>query len=469
MFQAICIIEDVYLRGYLGLCFLYILLPLMPLIQTHLTPHQSMVQPTFSSGWVAPVAATLSWMERTPLADILVKDIVGMNAPQIGIAAIRSEGDLWDTTRMELTNTSLTVLGSILAAPLFRRLASVISKVSNKDLNKIALEFDERKVLKVLDPKIAKKQLAHLAGAFGFLIPFAASFISSPYIRNAMTLKQTGTIDFEEIIGLKSTHHQVNQKKYKKELTHQTNMIKWINGVGIGLGLAVTVGLGLASRRLTSISAKAGKRLHQLFKTFRLGGNKAANQVKGDLSVFIWWLAPAYVGYIASARSHHERREVLIKAVNTVLWFTAFNRFITKPAFGKKFMELQKKLMQSGELKKPLVEGAININKQATGWFKKRSQLKSWIPDWAHIKSLEKTAPSIYEQFSKLKSKEDLTAMGISIAMLATTPSLINLFLTKQQFNKNNPSIDSGLTTYHPSWVTIRQNPLYYLAPLSHE
>lgn len=427
-------------------------------------------------GWANTAFNVVHWMEKRPLADILTKDVLGMNAPRMLVAAFRSPGDLWDTARMEMANTSFTVFGTVVLAPVFRWMASKISGVSRADINDVSLkEFNPRQPFKMLKPdkavQLAQKQLAHLAGAFGFLIPFAASFVATPYIRNAVTLTQTGTANFEEIIGLETQKHAQNQQDYRRELSHQLNMIKGINLAGMALGLVTTVALGLRAKSLKAIGKKSAKFLHNTFKLFRLGGNKAANQVRGDLSIFIWWLAPAYLGYIVSARSDHERREALIKTVNSVLWFTAFNRFVTKPHFGEKFRKLFLALEEKGVQAVQKLETELNPTRvrHQKNWFKKQLGRNTWLPDASQIKTLETTAPDAFKQLSKLKVREELASMAISVLMLATTPAVINLFLTRHKYNKEQKE-DLGLPkVVNPSWVTIRQNPLYYLAPLSHE
>lgn len=423
----------------------------------------------FGNSWVFNAA---HWMEQRPLADILAKDVLGMNAPRMVVAGIRSPGDLWDTARMELSNTSFTLFGTLILAPLFRWVAHKASGESRADLNNISLkEFDPRQPFKMPTLGVAKKQLAHLAGAFGFLIPFATSFVATPYLRNAITLKQTGTTNFEEIIGLESHKHAQNQEKFKKELKYQLDMVKGLNIAGMSLGLLTALTLGLRAKNMKGISEKAAKILHKTFKTFRLGGSKAANQVRGDLSVFVWWLAPAYLGYIVSARGKHEFREAMIKTVNSVLWFTAFNRFVTKPLYGKKFKGALEGLQKTGhktinEFVEKLHPTPINAK---SNWFKKQIDRNTWLPDAAQIKTLEKSHPEAFKTLSKLKAGEEVASMLISIFMLATTPAVINLFLTKHRYNKQQKETLGLPNAVNPSWVTIRQNPLYYLAPLSHE
>ncbi len=377
---------------------------------------------------------SLYWMERNQLSDILIKDLLGFNMPRMTVAAMRSTGDFLDTTRMELSNTSVTVLGSLTVPFFMRHLAAMVSGMPQKTLKKLGHDATLRKTA------TAAQKMGHLAGSLGFLVPFAFAFASTPYLRNWITLKQAGTANFEEIIGLgKSPKGHHNDRSYKEELAFQLGKVRDLNLIGVGLGAVTTILLGLKARNLAAKSRKAGakvahKTINKLFNAFHLSGNNA-NQITGDLSVFIWWLLPAYTGYILASRGKHERRENIIKTVNSLLWFTIFNRIFTKPHFGKLFRTAQKRLGVTLAKGPTLFKNTAGARKKGLAklgaWVKHQSQLPKWVPGWQAIANLEKTNPNAYHHLARLRTNRDLSLLAISIVMLATTPAVLNVILTR--------------------------------------
>lgn len=395
----------------------------------------------FSSGLAVPLAQAFSWMSRNPLAEVVVKDVLGFNAPKMTVAAMRSKGDFLDTTRLEMSNTAVTLFGSLALPPLMRRLASAVSGISNAELMKSHLLSPQQlKQGGKAVARVTQKQMAHLAGSFGFLMPFAMAFIGVPYLRNAITLAQNKTANFEALIGLEKPTFANERRPFKQEMAYQLGMLSKILTLGVGMGVASTVGLGLLSRKLplSSVSKGATATVNQVYKLFHLGG-KAANQITGDLSVFTFWLLPAYAGWLMASRSKNEFREQLVKSVNSVLWFSVFNRFFTKPMFATMFKNLYKR---SGVF---LSKGPRKLVSNASLWQRlmHRSAQVEWIPSWDSINKLAKTNPNLFKQFRQAKLNEELANMGISVGMLAATPSLLNIALTKSKYEAEQKNLQA--------------------------
>lgn len=413
---------------------------------------------------ITPLVQSLAWMEANPLiGEVLIKDVLGFNAPQMAIAAARSKGDFWDTTRAQLANTAMSLGGSFTLPFATRWLASSVSGVSSSTIKKLGAGTLEQ------SKKTYQAKLAHVAGSFGFLFPFAFIFVATPYFRNWLTLKQSGTANFEEIIGMgsgvgsiPSPHSKVKSKKDnaknkqrtpEEEQQYQLQMMNKILAWGASLGLALTAGLGLVARNLPKASNQIGngakKVINGLYNNFNLNG-KQANQLNTDLSIFIFWLMPAYVGYIMAARGKHERREQIIKTVNSVLWFTVFNRFFTNPYYGKKFKKLQDRLgqvvEQAPKSKVSFIEGKTGLAK-LIGKAKYRLAMPNWVPSFKEIKAIRQTRPLDYKVFSRLKVHNELMRLGISIVMLASSPQILNVLLTRYKVNQEREdfALNNGL------------------------
>jgi hypothetical protein len=214
--------------------------------------------------------------------------------------------------------------------------------------------------------------------------------------------------------------------------------------------------------------------IEKLFKTFGLTGKKH-DQITGELPVFLFWLLPAYVGWYIAARSKNEKWESVIKGVNSTLWFLAFNRFLVKPAMGRVF---RKEIAKLSDGIQPLLKDNIQsyTNRIAKAW--KGPVASSWEKDFmvgwdkldvgtaakpgALLNRLEalnavenkgkhvtqaitdtekliqfwEANPAIHQKFLQLKTKADWLNYGIAIAMLATTPAIINVGLTSKRFAK---------------------------------
>jgi hypothetical protein len=337
-----------------------------------------------------------------------------------------------------MSNTAVTLFGSLTLPPVMRHLASKLSGISAAELKKPWLMTPQ--LLKQNGAKAAQttqKQLAHLAGSFGFLIPFAMAFVGVPYLRNAITLAKNKTANFEALIGLEKPTFANERRPYKQEMEYQIGQFSKILSLGALGGLAATVSLSLLSRRIPSnLSLQSRKLVNFAYKVFHLGG-KAANQITGDTSVFIFWLLPAYAGWLLAARSKNEFREQLVKSANSVLWFSVFNRFWTKPKFAQVFKNLYK---QTGIY---LAKGPKNLASNAT-IIQRLSHLSrqvEWTPSWDAINKLAKTNPKAFPLFRNAMIKEELANLGISVGMLAATPSLLNIVLTRNRYEAEKKAL----------------------------
>lgn len=368
------------------------------------------------------------WLGKHPLASVVLIDVLGFNMPMMGVAATRSKGDFWDTFRHQAANTSITILGALSLPFISRGLASIASGVGYQAL---AQDMRLPQVAAKLGNNLAKNQLAHLGTALGFLVPYGVSFMASPYLRNIITLKTTGTANFQAIIGLEKADTQTEKRSYADEMAYQTRRFKaWALG-----GLAVGAGLALGLGGLARLAPKAGPgvktAIDKLYKTFKLGGG-LANEVAGDLSTLIFWLAPAYVGTFIASRSHHEKREQLIKGLNSMLWFTAIHPIFTDRLAAGKVKNVLKQFPHVRWQGLPALDAAGNLLKQPTAMQWLFGQ-KRWLPSDETLKALQKTAPQAYKRLSTIKVAHTFGRVGLSITGLVAT-YLFNVFWTKKAY-----------------------------------
>ena len=389
----------------------------------------------FSSGLAGRLAATsfipsaLLFMEQNNNAEVIIKDVLGFNTPKIAVASMRSKGDMYDTARLELSNTAFTFFSLLTMPHLFRKIAARSANLApEKLLKNLQLEAPLKSISSARYH--AQKQLAHVAGSLGFMIPFSFAYVAIPYLRNYLTLKQNGTANFEAIIGLEKDAPKSSNKDLKSQLDVQMGKVKSIMAWGVSLGIASALGLGTLSKRLPqTLSKQTLKQINTAYNWLKMGG-KNADQLGNDFTVLAFWLLPAYVGYLVSARSKNEFKEQLLKSVNGVLWFTVFNRFLTKPAFGQVFKELQNKLGVT------LAKGPGQLAPNASLWqqLKYKANMNKYIPTIEAIKAIEQSHPEAFKAFMKQKVIAELSQLAISISMLAATPAILNIVLTRRRY-----------------------------------
>lgn len=341
--------------------------------------------------------------ERYPLFELAFKDVTCFNLPKI--ATTRTLHERLDVATLEFSNTSVTV-GSSLVLPRIIQFAT--EKIAGVPRQLLKGEIDPKK----LTPAV---KLGRLATTFGFLWPFALAFWAAAFFRNWLTLKRTKTANFEMIIGLKEDGQNQPQRAkkpvepeaqsdYRQAMKYQMGMVKKVMGLGALLGLASLVGFGLAARNAKNAKTLSPM-LDKLYKTYRLGG-PGGNEIEGFWPVLIFWLSPAYLGWMHASRGKNEFREQAIKAGNSVLWFSVFNRMIVNPYFTNKYNQLAKTVGQS-------------------------------IPRYDQVNKLFKGP--LRNKVIGLKNTQNLLSMAISIAMLSVSPSLLNIFLTKKLNKGSEP------------------------------
>ena len=429
------------------------------------------------------MASAFSFLEHQPLAELLVKDILGFNLPKMAVAlGFRGKQDFWDVARLELGNTAWTlatsfILPVLITHPIATRLSGLSKEHLAKDLTKPKV-IQELAALGIKD--VTAHKLAHLGGALGFILPFALGFSAVPFLRNALTLKQTGTINYQKLIGLeKSDGSKQKDADYDQQMAHQLGMAKKIMLAASGLAIASTIGLPLLAKKLgqQETAPAIRKTVDFLYDKCRLKGWKNT-QFGSKWGSFLFWQLPAYVGWVAAARSPHEKRERVIQSANAMVWFSAITPLLVRPAMAGRFIkEFEKHGFKPTEFLAPEKAALYldnNLQKQGKNLFEtvglklKQFQAKGkLIPDYSDLlpllpgtKDIEPTKaaaeaffkanPEARKGLLKALNLQMLADLGISISMLATTPALLNVFLTRHEYNKQQQAKQHETGTVSP-------------------
>ena len=338
----------------------------------------------------------MAYLEQNPIAETLFKDVTGYNLPRL--ATVRTPNEFWDTLTGELSNTSITLSGTLLLPPLFQKLMAKVAHVSIDQLKKEAT-----------DPKALAMatKMARLGSSLGYLNLWASLFWAAPFFRNWLTLTRSKTANFENLIGLDKNTGSNDPEKLKEAKRFQLKGMLKVVAVGSALAAASVLGFGQLARRMAKnpqmvqkVPARINQTLEWLFKEFDLKGEHA-NQVGTKISTLIYWSLPAYFGWLQASRSPNEFKENLLKTINSNLWF-----FCMTPVVKKFFLKQYKAIDPS-------------LTK---------------VPDFKEI--LQVVDAPVQQKLLKLKQKDFGIGMAITVMMLATTPQIINRILTKRRFEK---------------------------------
>jgi hypothetical protein len=350
--------------------------------------------PSSSSGFMQRSFSTL---EKNPIAETLAKDVLGFNLPKFALS--RTFREFLDILPIELGNTAITAASTVLLPPLLRYPVKHLSGI--KDMRVLATEAGKR--------LSSQAKLARLGVAFGFAIPFAAGFWALPFFRNWLTIKNLKTASFESLItGGTKTGHQ--HRTLDEEAAFQLKRTLQFVGIGVGLGALSILGFSRMARQVGSKPMSKG--LNTLFKMFDLKG-KNANQIDGKWPTFLFWSAPAYLGWIHAARGSNERREQAIKGLNSCAWF-----FLVTPLLNRTWF--------------------VNSFNQALKQLNVRKTLSS-VPSYETIRAQYKGP--VREKLLGLKNRQYGISFVITILMLSMSPQILNIFLTKKRLESQQKQL----------------------------
>lgn len=284
----------------------------------------------FGSPETSLITQSLAQLEKRPLAELLLKDVAAFNIPKIALS--RTWKERWDTATLELSNSGITLLSSLVLPPLVRLAVNPLASLSEYYVKKEYLGGEFKNVMpKLAGKKLLPAQMARMGASFGFFFPFAAAFWAAPFARNWITMKRTHSANFESMIGFDGANSNQPKRTLDEDMAYQRNTAFKILGTGVALGIASILGLGLSARYLGQnmgkkienqffkplFTEKGSKAFQLFFETFDLKGN----QVNGQTATLVFWGLPAYLGWVHGARSGNERRERMVQSANAIFWF----------------------------------------------------------------------------------------------------------------------------------------------------
>lgn len=328
-----------------------------------------------------------------PVLDTAVKEVVGINAPKI--LTTRSAEERKDTFYSEIGNT-VGFFGSGLA----------LNTLLNKTLPTKAMQH--------------RNPLAYQYGVLGRSAAlFSAAFSimwAMPFIRNYLTAKQTGSVEFTQVIGARKADVK------NPNLHHALSDYQMKAATILGLGLTgVLLSVGGAKLGIQRQWGKAG--LEKLFQNPK-GWIHKLTLKNGDFAHFaglpalLFWGVPAYGGWIHASRDSYERKEQLLKFAGFVAGFfgpaVALNRYFQnkfKAVVGNADVAMAYKDITT-KLTGPVQKKALNVLAVRVG-----------------------------------------TSLLSSILLLGTLPQLINIYLTRKRLAQNVKAMSSENSPMMPAPV----------------
>ncbi len=350
---------------------------------------------------------TLGKLENSYLLDVAAREVVGINAPKMAIT--RSWDERLDVATFEVGNT-VAAFGPTL----------LIDKVLKKTLYKPNMTA-------------IQKKWAQLGHSMGILFPMFGLMWAMSFIRNYMTTKRSGKVDFKDVIT-KGKAEPLKQNPYENLKAVNAKLDKYkkntlqIMGAFLGLG-AASIAMG---RYGAKHSLKMGPIGQAMDKLFGFGEKGFSNFGKKKWDAFVFWGVSSYLGALQGARDKFELKEQILK-------FFAFNFAFFVPAmvadkhYGKKFVE---KLGQK-TIDQIKTHGDGSITKKAIH------------------KALE-SQPALEKTASKIWLNRTVTGLVSSIFLLGLLPAGINILLTKKRIeNEANNHASNPLSmpslSFNPS------------------
>lgn len=144
-----------------------------------------------------------------------------------------------------------------------------------------------------------------LGKSFSIYSIISALMLAIPFLRNFITIKNTGKTSFISMVG--EQNKPVTPKERNKELNKNWHIFKNIMLSGMLLSIG-TLGLThLAIQR----KFKMPKPLQILNKKLSLKNGDFKNF--HDLAAFVFWTVPIYSGFWLSCRDNFERKEIALR------------------------------------------------------------------------------------------------------------------------------------------------------------
>lgn len=320
----------------------------------------------------------LGRLESQGVWDTMTKEVVGINAPKIAIT--RTNTERLDVAVSEIGNT-IGAFGTGLAMDRFLGKAFSGAQAAGGK----------------------SAQWAVLGRSTALFSAIFAIMWAMPFIRNYVTAKRTGNVNFTDVIGAKGIVRS-SERDVQDAVAGYRNKALGILGLGLAGAVAGAGGAMLAIRRgaglgvLTKLFSNGWLNRNLLLK------NGSFNDFAG-LKALLFWGVPAYGGWIHASRDPYEKKEQLLKFGSFVGSF-----FGPQLLFDRYF---------KGKFARLLPDGVEATYKDMTAALAK-------APGNARLQEALK--------FWKIKS---LGGLATSILLLGVTPPLINIWLTSRRIRRD--------------------------------
>jgi hypothetical protein len=261
------------------------------------------------------VAPLLTSIRTNNLYEWMATELAGNATPKV--VTVRSKAEMLDEALTQYGGDLLFVGGAVAIS---KALPAIYKKAG------ISLSGEAKAWF------IATNSIASL----GYL---ACGYLALPFLRNAITLKATGTRNYAEMIG------EHKKQKQDEQALHQ-EMNKYLKTALLPLSIAgsLIVGSAILMAVASKKQWKAPEFVHWFNDHLGLKDKRFAGQFDGDFSAiprvsrFLFWGAAAYTAYGLAATDNHERYEVALKAAAFTLGFEVMPKLV-EPLIEKKIAE----------------------------------------------------------------------------------------------------------------------------------
>jgi hypothetical protein len=329
----------------------------------------------------------LAYLENKPVWDTATRDTLGNTIPKTALT--RTKAERMDVGISQVGNTVAFVGGGL----------SI-----NWLLRKTFEKFQSAKALPV------QQNWAVLSRSIGIYSAMVSSMWAMPFIRNYITTKRTGMVNYADVIKSGGTPKGPQTPEQKAAVAaslkdSQKKALTILGGGAAGIILPAALGYMGASRKL------AEEGLENLFKwkVPLLRGNfkdklllgKGEFDKLGLLTSILFWGIPAYIGWYHASRDPYEKKEVFVRCADFVACFS-LPPILARKAFAGKFKQFK---ALGGKVSFEAIKNA-------------------------------KMPPEMAQKAKKLLIGQNALGMGSSIVLLGVTPQLLNIILTKRRMAK---------------------------------
>jgi hypothetical protein len=264
---------------------------------------------------ISSPATILTLLRSNNLLNSATKEFWGANVPHVTL--VQSKNEMVDQAINQFGNL-LWVFG--LTYAFSKGLDHLLKKAVAKDVIQAGV-----RQAKALTFKRPHQQAWYVLGKSLATYLFAGTYVMhSAFLRNWLTWKRTGAVNYTEMVGFQVNHSPGQVIKAKQSAQHDRQ--RFVKGMAIGLSAAA----GVVALTMALVSKKVAfpKFLKVINHHFALPDGDYAKMK--DLPLYFYWAVPAYLSLFLGSRDPLEKKEVLWRAGGFGLAFMILPRTIEK-------------------------------------------------------------------------------------------------------------------------------------------